>query len=467
MRLHAILSLTLLAAYVCGYAQTAISEREMPSEWRYATDYYQTVPTDDAWWRGFEDARLDSLIAIGIDNNYNVLMAQRRIEMARQAVRQAQSGYYPQFDLTGGWTRARSSGMTGSTPASANTSSYFDLGVSMNWEIDVFGKVTSRAKQSKAQFKATRAEYAATMVSVSAKIASTYFQLRTVQGELQVMERHIESQKRVLDITQARFEAGLSSKLDVTQASTTYYSTQASISALRTQESACINAIAVLIGVFPKDIADSLLSYRPLPDYHQIVSIGMPVELLRRRPDIVEAEYALAADAAALGIAKKDFLPTLSLQGRIGTQAHEIGDMFTKESFGYSIAPTLSWTIFDGLSRKAAVASAKEQMLASIDNYNLTVLTAVQEVGSAMEAYTNDLRYIDYLNKVVDSARESLTLSVDLYKQGLSPFINVSDAQIALLQYSNQLVSARGQALADLVTLYQALGGGWSADAGM
>lgn len=461
MRLHAILSLILASAGVCVCAQTQISEDDMPQQWRYATDYYQTIPTDDQWWKGFEDPLLDSLITVGVDNNYNVLMAQRRIEMARQAVRQAQSGYYPQFGLTGDWTRVRSSGMTGTTPASANTASYFDLGISMNWELDVFGKITARAKQSKAQYKATRVEYAATMVSVSAKIASTYFQLRTVQSELEVMERHIESQKRVLDITQARFDAGLSSKLDVTQASTTYYSTLASISSLRSQEATYINAIAVLIGVFPKDIADRLLVYKPLPDYHRIVSIGMPMELLRRRPDIVEAEYTLAADAAALGIAKKDFLPTLSLQGSVGTQAHKIGDMFSKQSFTYSIAPTLSWTIFDGLSRKAAVASAKEQMLSSIDNYNLTVITAVQEVGTAMETYTNDLRYIDYLNKVVDAARESLTLSVDLYKQGLSPFINVSDAQITLLQYSNQLVTAKGQALTDLVTLYQAVGGGW------
>ncbi|MCM1452238.1 MAG: efflux transporter outer membrane subunit [Clostridium sp.] len=461
MRLHTVLSSALLCAGACAFGQTALTESEMPQQWRYATEYYQTIPTDDKWWNGFEDSLLDSLISVGVDNNYNVLMAQRRIEMARQAVRQAQSGYYPQLSLDGGWTRARTSGMTGSTPASANTASYFDLGVSMNWELDVFGKVTSRAKESKAQFQATRAEYAATMVSVSAKIASTYFQLRTVQGELEVMERHIESQKRVLDITQARFDAGLSSKLDVTQASTTYYSTLASITSLRTQESTYINALAVLLGVFPKDIADTLLVYKPLPDYHRIVSIGLPMELLRRRPDIVEAECTLAADAAALGVAKKDFLPTLSLQGSVGTQAHKIGDMFTDQSFTYSIAPTLSWTIFDGFSRKAAVASAKEQMLASIDNYNLTVITAVQEAGTAMEAYTNDLRYIDYLTKVVDAARESLTLSVDLYKQGLSPFINVSDAQITLLQYSNQLVSARGQALVDLVTLYQAVGGGW------
>ncbi len=187
----------------------------------------------------------------------------------------------------------------------------------------------------------------------------------------------------------------------------------------------------------------------------------MPMELLRRRPDIVEAEYSLAADAAALGIAKKDFLPTLTLQGSIGTTAHNAGDLFTKESFGYTVAPTLSWTIFDGMSRRAAVAQAREQMLGAIDAYNQAVVTAVQEVGNAMESYTNDLRYIDYLNKVVDSAHETLTLSIDLYKQGLSPFINVSDAQITLQQYSNQLVAARGQALTDLVTLYQALGGGW------
>lgn len=443
-------------------AQEPIKAEDMPQAWHYASEYEQTVPTDDAWWHKFADPTLDSLMTIGINNNYNVLQAQRRIEIARQTLRQSRSGYYPAFTLQGGWNKSRQSGMTGTVAANAVNSSYFDLGVNMNWEIDVFGKVTARARESKAQFNATRAEYDAVMVSIGAKIATAYFQLRSLQTEIEVLTHHIASQKRVMEITKARFDAGLSSALDVAQSSTTYYSTLASITALRTNAASAINSLAVLLGLFPEQLAPMLQEPKPMPDYRQIVAVGAPMELLRRRPDVAEAEYTLAQYAAALGVAKKDFLPTLALTGSIGTSAHRIGDLFTDRSLSYTIAPTLSWTIFDGLSREAGIESAKQQMLAGIDNYNLTVLTAVQEVETSMTSYSNDLQYIDYLNQVVEQAEKAFTLSVDLYKQGLTDFINVTNSQINLLQYSNELVVAQGQALADLVSLYQALGGGWN-----
>lgn len=456
-----LLTAALLTATVAK-AQEPIKAGDMPQAWHYASEFVQTVPTDDPWWSNFSDPTLDSLMVLGINNNYNVLQAQRRIEIARQSLRQSRSGYYPAFNLQGGWNKSRQSGMTGSVPSNAVTSSYFDLGVNMNWEIDVFGKVTARARESKARFNASRAEYDAVMVSVGAKIATAYFQLRSLQSEIEVLNHHIASQKRVMEITKARFDAGLSSALDVAQSSTTYYSTLASITALKTNATSAINSLAVLLGLFPEQIAPMLQNPRPMPDYRQIVAVGVPMELLRRRPDVAEAEYTLAQYAAALGVAKKDFLPTLALSGSIGTSAHKIGDLFTDRSLSYSIAPTLSWTIFDGLSREAGIESAKQQMLAGIDNYNLTVLTAVQEVETAMTSYSNDLQYIDYLNQVVVQAEKAFILSVDLYKQGLTDFINVTNSQINLLQYSNELVVAQGQALADLVSLYQALGGGWN-----
>ena len=443
-------------------AQERISPDDMPSQWAYATGFDQTVPTDDAWWRSFGDTMLDSLIAIGVDRNYDIAMASRRIEIARQGVRQARAAYYPSLSANAGWNRTRTSGAVASPEVDASTSSYFGLGIDMNWEIDLFGKITARTRQGSATFKASRAQYAAMTVSVVSKIASAYMRLRTLQGERDVLREHISSQKRVVEITEARFEAGISSMLDVAQAKTTYLSTEASITTLDTDIATAINTIGVLTGMFPEQMHAMLDTPRPLPDYRQIVAVGVPMELLRRRPDVAEAEYTLAADAAAVGIAKKDFLPTLSISGSIGTHAHKAGELFSGPSFAYSVAPALSWTIFDGMARKAAVASAREQMQAGVDNYNLTLLTAVQEVDNAMAQYVNALRYIDLVEQVVEQAQKSFDLSIDLYKKGLSSFINVSDAQIARLQYADELVSARGAALSALVNLYQALGGGWS-----
>lgn len=443
-------------------AQDRLTAQDLPQTWQYASGFEQTVPTDDNWWSTFADPTLDSLMTMGIANNYNVLQAQRRIEIARQSLRQARAGYFPSFSLQGGWNKARQSGMTGPVASNAVNSSYFDLGINMNWEIDIFGKVTARARESKAQYQATRAEYDAMMVSVGARIATAYFQVRALQAEIEVLDRHIASQKKVMEITKARFEAGLSSALDVAQSSTTYYSTLASITSLKTNEASAINSLAVLLGIFPSQLEPMIAETKPLPDYRHIVAVGVPMELLRRRPDVAEAEYTLAQYAAAAGVAKKDFLPTVAINGSIGTSAHKGGDLFTDRSFSYSIAPTLSWTIFDGLSREAGIEAAKQQLLAGIDNYNLTVLTAVQEAETAMASYSNDLQYIDYLNQVAEQAQKAFTLSVDLYKQGLTDFINVTNSQINLLQYSNELVVAHGQALADLVSLYQALGGGWN-----
>ncbi len=436
----------------------------LPARWSYTAEFTQTMPTDDGWWKTFNDPLLDSLVSKGIERNYDVLTAYHRMEIARQTLKQASSQYYPALTFNGGWTKSRSSGAmtTSSTPAS--TISYFSLGIDMSWEIDLFGKITAQARDKKALWQASRAQYVGTMVSISSSIASYYIGLRIYQAEQRVAMEHLESQKKVVEITEARHEAGLVSMLDVSQARTVYYATQATIPPLETAIRGSMNAIAVLLGEDIEDVVAMLTPGVPLPDCHHLVPAGVPANLLRRRPDIVAAEYNLAAYAAELGIAKKDFLPTLTLNGSIGTEAHRAGDLFSNNSLTYTIAPTLSWTLFDGFARRSAVASAREMMEIGIEEYNLTVLTAVQEVDNAMAAYANALRAIDLTEKVVEESQRSFDLSIDLYKQGLTPFSNVVDAQMNLLQYSDSRVTAQGRALTALIDLYKALGGGFQMD---
>lgn len=464
---------TLLAAFLTLYAAAAYAggnntgeaalTDSVPAHWTYDEHFNQSIPTDDNWWHQLGDPLLDSLIARGIENNPNVVIAGKRIAMAKEALNAARAGYYPSLGLQGGWTKARSSGALGNVSMPATTTDYFSLGLNMSWEIDVFGKISAKASQQKALYNATRAEYAATMVTLCANIAKAYVNLRVWQAEWQVAVEHIASQEKIVKITEARHEAGLASMLDVTQARIVYYSTQASMPTLRSSIRTTINSIALLLGVYPRDINDLLEPTRPLPDHRQIVPVGVPAELLRRRPDIVEAEYELASYAAALGIAKRDFLPTLSLNGSIGTGAHSAGDLFSRNSLTYSIEPTLTWTIFDGMSRRANMASARQQMEIGIESYNNTVMTAVEEVDNAITTYAGTLRNLDILDEVVTQSRKSLDLSLDLYKRGLSPFNNVVTAQMNLLEYQNSVVTASGNALTALITLYEALGGGWDA----
>ena len=420
---------------------------------------------DTGWWRNFNDSLLDSLITAGESNNYNVAMAMRRINVAKYALQATRAGYFPSLDLDLGWTKDRISGATASRyGAGATTTSYFTADVSLSWEIDLFGRITAQAKADKANIKVSRAEYEAAMVALRAQIATAYFQLRVYQQELEIAKNHSESELKIVKIAEARHETGLASQLDVSQAKMVYYSTVASIPQLENSIRASINSIAILLGCEPKEIYGVLNRPRPLPDYFQIIPSYIPMQAMERRPDVVEARYNIEVAAAQLGIAKKDYLPSLTLTGSIGTEAHRLDDLFKKDSFTYSIVPTLSWTIFDGLSRRADVLSARESMEIEIDNYNLTLLTAFEEADNALSGYFANLKYIKEIEEVIANSIQAEDLSLQLYKQGLGTFTNVVDAQISYLQYENQLIEAQGNALNSLVSLYKALGGGWQND---
>lgn len=435
----------------------------VPESWMYMSDLETTlVSDDDSWWKEFDDPVLDSLIRMGIDNNYNLDMAARRIEIAGNNVGIARSDYFPVLTLGAGWTRSRNSGMTGNEPIAATTGSYWNLGLNMSWEIDLFGKIRSRVGKENALYKASKAEYAGAMLALASNIASTYFQLRVWQIEREIADRHTERQLRVVRITEDRLECGLGNMLEVTQAREVYYSTMSSIPVLENSINTAINSLAVLVGVYPDEICEYLSEPRPLPDSYVLVPVGLPADLLGRRPDVVQARLQLASYASALGIARKDFLPTLTINGSVGTATHDVRNVFDRASVSYNISPTLSWTLFDGFERKYNKAVAREQLQIGLDNYNLTVMTAVQDVENAMSSYRASLRHIKAIELLLEQSAKSLDLALDLYKSSLTQFSNVVDAQMNVLANENSLVVARGRALNDIVTLHEAIGGGWT-----
>lgn len=436
----------------------ANAQVDIPPSWSYSP-MTQSLPVEDKWWENFHSPLLDSLINIAIDNNYNIKLAIRRIESARIQMQKSKSGYYPTLQLNVGWEKERTAGIK--HKEAATTYDYFNIGADMSWQIDLFGKVRANVNAQKANWQATKAQYTATMVSVAASVATTYIQLRCYQAQLANILSQSKEQQRILKIADTRFETGLVSKLDVTQAKTVCLSTQAQVPTLKANIESSINALATLLGIYPAQLPKEVYQDNPMPQYNQDIAVGIPMDLLRRRPDIVEAEYNLAEYAAQLGVAEKDFLPTLTLEGSIGTSAHEFKNLFSNASFTYSIAPTLSWTVFDGFSRKYAVAEAREELESGIESYNLTVMTAVQEVNDAISSYTNIQNEMELLNQAATQAKESLTLSLDSYTQGLSEFVNVVNAQMSYLEYSDQCISAQGDALIALINLYKALGGGW------
>lgn len=460
---------------LCGIAGTTgssfaqdstagVLKEQIPERWGYSSALTTSETSENTdWWKNFEDPLLDSLVTEGLQNNFDVLMAIRRINIANTQIHQAISSYFPTLSLSGRYNYDRNAGAISGSDVRSTNSSYFSLGADMSWEIDLFGKITAQVKEKKSSLNVSKAEYDGTMLSIAANIATYYVNLRTFQENLIVTKEHLASQAKVVEITKARFEAGLVSKLDVTQAETVYYSTEAKIPELETSINQSINALAVLLGIYPDAIRPRLSSEGKQPQFQHMVATGIPADLLRQRPDIREAEAQLAVYAAQIGIAKKDFLPSLSLSGSIGVAAHNAKDLFGKNSVEYSIAPTLSWTLFDGFNRKYALNEARQQMEVGIDNYNLIVLTAVNEVDNAMSSYLASLQTMESNSNCLKQSSESFELSVNLYKQGLTPFTNVVDAQINTLTYANSMITSRGQALVSLINLYKALGGSISA----
>ena len=434
----------------------------LPENWLENDALFQQVlPVDDQWWMVFEDATLDSLISLAVERNPSVLMAINRMDMAKANLGIARSAFYPTIDLNAGWTRQQSSGNMG-TGNPQGWNSNFQTSLDMSWQVDVFGNIRMKAKAQKENYAATREEYNAAMVSLCAQVAQTYFNLREMQQELDVLKRNAMSQEAVVKITEVRYNTGLVAKLDVAQAKSVYYSTLASIPSTESSIAQYMNTLAVLLGLYPQEVVETLSVPRPLPDYMEPVGVGMPAQLLLRRPDVRAAERQVNAQASLLGAAKTDWFPSFFLNGSLGYSSQDLRDFTQKKSMMWSIAPSMKWTIFNGGERVNNIRLQRAQLDETINQFNNTVLTAVQEVENAMNAYKNSIKQIVACREMVNQGKEAFDLSLDLYKQGLSPFQNVLDAQRSLLTYENSLVKAKGYSLICLVQMYQALGGGWS-----
>ena len=441
-------SLLLFLSTVTAVGQTAnrYLKAPLPQDWEESGEVFQqTLPVDDHWWKSFQDTRLDSLIALAVDRNYSVAMAINRIAAARANLWAERGNFFPSIGLNAGWTRQETSGNTSTLPQS--TDHYYDAALSMSWEIE--------------NFAASKEEYAAVMVSLASEVASAYINLRELQQELEVVNKNVASQEEVLKITEVRYNTGLVAKLDVAQAKSVLYSTKASIPQLEAGINQYITTLAVLLGMYPQEIRPVLETTGTLPDYMEPIGVGMPVDLLLRRPDVRSAERSVNAQAALLGASKSDWLPKIFLKGSFGYAARDLNDLVKSKSMTYELAPSLSWTIFSGGQLVNATRLAKAQLDESINQFNQTVLTAVQETDNAMNSYRNSIKQIVALREVRNQGVETLKLSLELYKQGLSPFQNVLDAQRSLLSYENQLVQAQGSSLLQLISLYKALGGGW------
>jgi outer membrane protein TolC len=464
-----------------GLAEERLSYGDVPDAWPEDALYVQTLPVDDRWWEVFGDSLLCSLLDAAMEQSPTVRSAMSRMEQARAQMQHAWGALAPSFSLDAGrkWSRGER---------------LYSTSVSMQWEVDLLGRLRDLALADKALYQASRADYENTMISMAAQVATAYFSLRENQQVLEVLLHNVKSQRRLVNITQTRFRTGLTSRLDVSQALSSLYSTQSSIPSVEASIDKYINTLAVLTGVYPDvmrrrlgivlpvfepdftghvDVAQSTdsiegwgnwrhgptLSY--LPDYVAMVGVGIPAGLLRRRPDVRAAEWNVEAQAKTLGATRKEWWPSFYVSGSFGFAAEHLGHLFRERSQTWSIEPSVSWNFFSGLQHRSANRVQRALLDEAIDAYNLTLLTAVQEVETAMAAYKYAVKEYVELRMVVAQGRETLDLSVELYKQGLTDFLTVLNAQSNLLEYESNLAQVHGSSLLYLVQLYQALSGGY------
>lgn len=438
-----------------------ISGDSLPGGYGFSIFSSAPMKADMSWWDSFQDPVLSRLEALASQNNYNIKAILKRIEVARQMLRQTRSAYYPTLGISIGYDYNRDSGRESEPYAMAQPSNFFTAGASLSWEIDIFDKIRDKAKSAKANIDASRLEYEGLQLSLASEVATYYSSLRMYEQQLNVAMSHLESQEEILKIAEARYKAGLVSKLDVAQAQNMVSTTRLLIPRYRAQLMTTRNALATLCGVRSFDI-EKMIGNGDMPHLTTPLQVGVPADLVRRRPDVAQAEAEIESLAAKLGVAKKQYLPSLTLNATIATTAHDIKYFFGDHSLTFSLTPTLSWTVFDGFAREANVAEARAQMEAEIETYNYTLTTAFQEVEDAMQQYIAAGRELTLYSDVLENSNEVVTLSLERYRHGLTDFTDVANAQISYLQNHTNYQTARSALFNSIVRLYKALGGGFS-----
>lgn len=433
------------------------------SEWIDASDpNVNSGPADImAWWRTFNDPTLDSLIYTAYRQNLSLRVAGARILEAR-AMRGIVAGeLFPQSqEAFGSYTRTNSS--LNSPKASPNP--YFgewQTGVGLAWELDFWGRFRRALEAADANLDASIEHYDEVLVLLLSEVAQTYVDIRTTEQRLEYAKKNVETQQGSLNIAEVKYREGATTKLDVTQGQSNLSQTSAFIPRFETARRRSANQLCILLGIPPRSIDGILGGKQPIPSAPPTVAIGVPAELIRRRPDIRRAEREVAAQSAMIGVATSDLYPHFSINGTIFFDAAKFQDLFNAKSFAGSVGPSFNWNIlnYGRLVNNIRVQDARFQQL--VYQYQNTVLQANAEAENSLVGFLKAQQSVKYLTTSTNAANESLGLVRDQYNAGKTDFNRVLNVEQSLTQQQDQLAIAQGDVANNLVSLYKALGGGW------
>jgi len=421
-----------------------------------------SAATAERWWQLFRDPVLTRLVDLAYRQNLSLQATGLRVLQA-QARRAVTIGelFPQQQELTGSFTRARNSRNVALGNAGPRTVSTWAAGFDAAWELDLWGKFRRGIEAADADLLAAVADYDDVLVSLVAEVAATYVRIRVLDERLAVARDNVRVEHDTVDITRARFEAGGTSELDVQQATALLRDTEATIPELGIQMRQAIDSLCVLLGAAPSELTAELGDPGHVPQVPATLAVGIPTDLLRRRPDVRRAEQAAAAQSARIGVSVAELLPAFQLTGSIGLSADEASKLFEGRSLEAVAGPAMRWPVlnYGRLINNVRLQDATFQELAV--SYAQTVLTAQRDVEDALVGYLRGSEQVQRLSESVAAAKRAVEISTIQYREGATDFTSVLTTQQARLHEEDLLASTRGSVVLSVIALNKALGGGW------
>lgn len=445
-------------------------ELQLPSTWsNQDTDLFKRPSEQEsrAWWTFFNDPVLDELIETAYKENLTLRGAALRIVEARASLGFVEGQLYPQQQEGGG--DLFTIGTTG--PSEDRYYNSASMGFDVAWEMDFWGKFRRSIESAEAQLSGTNAEYDDILITLTAEVARTYVNIRTLEERIDLAEQNAKLQRDSLELVKLQFEAGMVTELDVLQAKTLLSSTLATVPQLQASLASNKNGLAVLLGTLPEKVDGYLSEKHGIPQFTGKAVVELPAELLRRRPDIRQAEMLAAAQSAQIGIARSELFPSFTLFGSISWSANDrgtndLGKLFDSNSFGYSFGPAFRWNLFHygRLKNQVRIQDARFQQL--LVNYQNSVLNAAREVEDALQSLEQVRFEAVFLRQAVETSKRSSDLSILQYKEGLADYQRVLDSLRSYTTKQDQYSQAKGKIANSTIALYKAFGGGWQMRSG-
>jgi NodT family efflux transporter outer membrane factor (OMF) lipoprotein len=415
----------------------------------------------EQWWQSFHDPQLESFVARATAANLDLQLAAARVEEARANRGAVRSNLAPQVNFAASVARNRQVLLGLPVGPLAYETSLYQGQFDMSWEADVFGRIRSQVQGATADLAAQENDRRNVLITLLGEVATNYAQLRGYQLRLTIARRNIGIQQDTLDLTRALAQAGQATDRDVAQAEAQLESTRAAVPQLETGRDTAIHRLGVLLGSEPDSVAAELSRTSPLPLLPETVPVGLPSELLERRPDIRRAEAQLVAATARVGEARADFFPRFSLTGTAGRESTQLHLLGLGLGSVFSFGPSVSLPIFTAGRIRANVAVQEARVKEAQIAYRSAVLTALEETENALVSYSNEQERRDRLQRVIEADRTARELAQVQYRAGLADFLTVLDAERTLSANEDQLAQSQTAVVTGLISLYKALGGGW------